>query len=380
MTSSHSPRDRSAHSLAGRVAVVLGTRPELVRLAPVLHRLGARGRLVHTGQHWDEELSGRFVDELGLHTAVRLEGIGGRTRAGQIAHALDQLDRLFTEERPSAVIVQGDTNATLAGALAANALGIPLIHVEAGLRSHDRAMPEEHNRVMVDHLADILCAATEVNRDNLVREGVQPGRITLTGNTVVEVVLRELPDADARHDLLRRHGLTAGGYLLATLDRPENTDLPEPLRAVLTELGTLADSGTPVLFPMGPRTAAAVARHGLRRLVAPLRVVPPVGYAEFLGLARHAALLVSDSDGVQEECTVLKRPLLVVRRSTERPEAVDAGFAALVRPGPEVGVLARAWLADLPERLSRLAATPSPYGDGRASARIAELSASLAPV
>lgn len=379
MTSSHSPGERSADSLAGRVTVVLGTRPELVRLAPVLHELGARGRLVHTGQHWDQGMSGQFVDELGLHTAVRLAGIGGRTRAGQIAHALEQLDRLFAEDRPSVVIVQGGTNATLAGALAANARSIPLIQVEAGLRSHDRAVPEEHNRVMVDHLADILCAATEGNRDNLLREGVQPGRITLTGNTVVEVVLKGLPDADARRALLGRHRLTPGGYLLATLHRPENTDVPEPLRAVLTELGALAESGTPVLFPMHPRTAAAVERHGLRRLVAPLRVVPPVGYAEFLGLARHAALLVSDSGGVQEECTVLKRPLLVVRRSTERPEAVAAGFAALVRPGPEIGVLARAWLADLPERLSRLAATPSPYGDGRASARIAELSASLAP-
>ncbi|MER5864610.1 UDP-N-acetylglucosamine 2-epimerase (non-hydrolyzing) [Kitasatospora sp. NPDC002040] len=360
----------------GRIAVVLGTRPELVKLAPLIHELGPATRLVHTGQHWDEAMSGRFLRELGLPEPELLTGVGGRPRAGQIAASLEQLDAAFTAERPGAVVVQGDTNATLAGALAANAHGIPLVHVEAGLRSHDRAMPEEHNRVMVDHIADLLCAATEENVANLRAESLYEPSIELTGNTVVEVVRRQLPDAASRAVLLARYGLRPDGYVLATVHRPENTDTAEALGAVLTELGRIA-ADTPVLFPMHPRTRAAVERHGLEPLLARLTVTGPVGYGEFLGLARHAALLVSDSGGVQEECTVLGRPLLVVRRSTERPEAMDAGFATLVDPGPELGALAAEWLADAPERLARLAATPSPYGDGLASVRIARLTLAL---
>ncbi|MER5639260.1 UDP-N-acetylglucosamine 2-epimerase (non-hydrolyzing) [Kitasatospora sp. NPDC002227] len=371
MTVHHLPRRTGSP----RIAVVLGTRPELVKLAPLIHELGPAARLVHTGQHWDEAMSGRFLRELDLPEPELLTGVGGRPRAGQIAASLDQLDAAFAAERPGAVVVQGDTNATLAGALAANARGIPLVHVEAGLRSHDRAMPEEHNRVMVDHIADLLCAATEDNLANLRAEAVPAERVALTGNTVVEVVRAGLPSAAERAALLARYGLRPDEYVLATVHRPENTDTAEALGAVLAELAAL---GRPVLFPMHPRTRAAVERFGLTPLLAGLRVTEPVGYAEFLGLARHAALLVSDSGGVQEECTVLGRPLLVVRRSTERPEAVAAGFATLVEPGPELGRLAAEWLADTPARLACLATTPSPYGDGLASARIARLTTELA--
>ncbi|MFF2662143.1 non-hydrolyzing UDP-N-acetylglucosamine 2-epimerase [Kitasatospora sp. NPDC058032] len=378
MTACPTPKPAARRPLApGSVAVVLGTRPELVKLAPLIHELGPATRLVHTGQHWDEAMSGRFLRDLGLPSPELLTGVGGRPRAGQIAQSLGQLDASFAEHRPAAVVVQGDTNATLAGALAANARDIPLVHVEAGLRSFDRAMPEEHNRVMVDHVADLLCAATPDNAANLRAESLAEERIALTGNTVVEVVRGSLPDAAARAALLARHGLTADGYVLATVHRPENTDTAEALGAVLAELDRIARAGTPVLFPMHPRTRAAVERFGLEGLLERLAVTGPVGYADFLGLARHAALLVSDSGGVQEECTVLGRPLLVVRRSTERPEAVEAGFAALVAPGAGLGEHARTWLADTPERLARLAATPSPYGDGLASARIAGLTADL---
>ncbi|GAA4848676.1 non-hydrolyzing UDP-N-acetylglucosamine 2-epimerase [Kitasatospora terrestris] len=369
----------TAHHLRPQsVAVVLGTRPELVKLAPLIHELGPAARLVHTGQHWDEAMSGRFLRELDLPEPELLTGVGGRPRAGQIAASLGQLDTAFDTDRPTAVIVQGDTNATLAGALAANARGIPLVHVEAGLRSHDRAMPEEHNRVMVDHIADLLCAATPANAANLRAERIPDRRISVTGNTVVEVVRRQLPSARRRHALLSRYALTPDRYVLATVHRPENTDTADALGAVLGELDRIARAGTAVLLPLHPRTRAAVERYALTALLERLQVVEPLGYADFLGLARHAALLVSDSGGVQEECTVLGRPLLVVRRSTERPEAVDAGFAALVSPGPELGLLAADWLADRDARLARLAATPSPYGDGHASERIARLTAALA--
>ncbi|MCC3773107.1 non-hydrolyzing UDP-N-acetylglucosamine 2-epimerase, partial [Streptomyces sp. UNOC14_S4] len=354
------------------VAVVLGTRPELVKLTDLVRLLGPAAHLVHTGQHYDEELSGRFLTELGLPEPTFLTGVGGQPRAVQISAALAQLDELFTAEPPLAVVVQGDTNAALSGALAANARGIPLLHVEAGLRSHDRNMPEEHNRVLIDRIADVLCAATEDNRANLLAEGIDDARIAVTGNTVVEAVHGQLPDAAGRAALLARHGLAEDAYVLATVHRPENTDSPEALRAILTELAALATADRPVVLPLHPRTRARIEAAGLTGLLAPLTVSAPLGYGEFLALARHSALLVSDSGGIQEECTVLGRPLVVVRRSTERPEAM-ADFADLVSPGPEIGTVARRRLAEGAAGLDRLAALPSPFGDGLASERIVTL-------
>ncbi|MEU5687152.1 UDP-N-acetylglucosamine 2-epimerase (non-hydrolyzing) [Streptomyces venezuelae] len=358
------------------VAVVLGTRPELVKMAPLVRALGAEARVIHTGQHYDDSLSGRFLAELGLPEPTLLAGVGGQTRAVQISVALAQLDAEFAARPPRAVVVQGDTNAALSGALAANARGIPLVHVEAGLRSHDRAMPEEHNRVLIDQLSDVLCAATEDNRANLLAESIPAGRIAVTGNTVVEAVRDTLPSDAERAALLAGHGLTPDSYVLATVHRPENTDDPAALRAVLTELAALAER-LPVLVPLHPRTRARAEAAGLDGLLAALTLLPPIGYGEFLALARHAALLVSDSGGVQEEVTVLGRPLVVVRRSTERPEAVAAGFAELVEPGPEVGRAARRVLDEGRAGLHRLAATPSPFGDARASRHIVELLAAL---
>ncbi len=366
------------HALAPHsVAVVLGTRPELVKLADLIRLLGPAAHVVHTGQHYDRELSSQFLSELGIPEPTCLTGVGGQSRATQIATALAQLDELFAGRPPLAVVVQGDTNAALAGALAANARGLPLLHVEAGLRSRDRNMPEEHNRVLIDQLADVLCAATPGNRANLLAEGADPRRITLTGNTVVEVVRRHLPDAEHRAALLGSYGVIADGYVLATVHRPENTDDPVALRAILTELDALAADGTPVLLPLHPRTRARAEAAGLLPLLDRLRVTRPLGYAPFLALARHAALLISDSGGVQEEVTVLGRPLVVVRASTERPEAMT-DFADLVAPGPEVGRAARARLAHGALERERLAALPSPFGDGTASLRIAGLLGELA--
>ncbi|MER7762244.1 UDP-N-acetylglucosamine 2-epimerase (non-hydrolyzing) [Streptomyces sp. NPDC097619] len=358
------------------IAVVLGTRPELVKLTELTRLLGPAAWIVHTGQHYDEDMSGRFLAELGLPRPTFLTGVGGQPRAVQISAALAQLDELFSRERPRAVVVQGDTNAALAGALAANARGVPLCHVEAGLRSHDRAMPEEHNRVLIDRLADVLCAATPENRDNLLAEGLPADRIRVTGNTVVEAVRAHLPGARDREALLAPLGIRPDGYVLATVHRPENTDDPAALRAVLAELTALART-LPVVLPLHPRTRARIEAAGLTEALDVLRVTAPLGYAEFLGLARHAALLVSDSGGVQEETTVLGRPLVVVRNSTERPEAM-AEFATLVRPGPELGAAARERLDRGAALRDRLADLPSPFGDGMASRRIADLLARTA--
>lgn len=359
-------RTRSSATAGRNVAVVLGTRPEIIKLARVIDLLGSAARVIHTGQHYDDTLSGSFFAELELDDPAIQLSVGGLSRAGQIAGALADLDREFAFDRPDVVVVQGDTNATVAGALAANAAGIPLVHVEAGLRSHDRAMPEEHNRVVTDHLSDVLCTATFGNIANLRSEGIQEG-IAPTGNTVVEAVERLLPTSRAQAEALRRHGVSSGRYVLATIHRPENTDQPQRLSAILR---ALQGCGQPVVLPLHPRTRAAVERFGLGHLLASMTVVDPLGSGEFLSLANQTSLLVSDSGGVQEECTVLKRPLVVVRNSTERPESLEH-FAQLV--GPDEVAKAMAEVLDAgPELIDSLRTMPSPFGDGRASMRIVE--------
>ena len=347
------------------IAVVLGTRPEMIKMMPLLKLLGDRGRMIHTGQHFDDDLSGKFLRELGLGApSLHLE-VGGRRRGSQIGDATLLLEEHFNADPPEVVVVHGDTNAALAGALAANASGIPLIHVESGLRSFDRAMPEEHNRIVVDHLADLCLAPTETNRANLAAEGIGGDRVILTGNTVVDAVLELLPPPPEQHAVLAQHGLEPGRYVLSTLHRPENVDDPEVLGMILSELGRC---DLPVLLPLHPRTRASIEDNGLSGLLAKVQVLAPIGYIEFLSLAASSALLVSDSGGVQEEASVLKRPVLVVRNSTERPEILGT-FAQLVPPGPLVG----AWISQLlgqgPQLLNRLQALPSPYGDGTASLR-----------
>jgi UDP-N-acetylglucosamine 2-epimerase (non-hydrolysing) len=353
------------HFRRGGIALVLGTRPEIIKLSGIAQLLGPAARIVHTGQHYDHDLAGSFFEEYGMPAPDVVLGIGGISRGAQIGRVVAQLDRHFADHPPDAVIVQGDTNAALAGALAANAGALPLLHVEAGLRSHDRQMPEEHNRVLVDHLADLCCAPTEVSRANLAAEGISGPRVEVTGNTVVEAVGRLLPGREQRRALLDRMGLRAGRFVLGTFHRPENVDDPLCLERILRELAALP---LPVVLPLHPRTAQRVRSHDLCPLLDGLRVLPPVRHADFLGLAAESAFMVSDSGGVQEEASVLKRPVLVVRASTERPEVLGT-FSELVPPGPRIGEVATGWIAELEALHGRLDRTPGPYGDGSASRR-----------
>ncbi len=346
-------------------AVVFGTRPEIIKLAGVLDTLGPAAVAIHTGQHYDEDLSQVFLRGLGLAPPRYQLHLGGLSRADQIGRGTAEVAALLEQIKPDAVIVQGDTNSALAGALAANSTGTPLVHVEAGLRSFDRAMPEEHNRVLIDHVADLLAAPTRGAVDNLLREGINREAIVCTGNTIVEAVWRQLPDREQRVAILARFQVRTRSFVLATIHRPENTDDPDVLRRILTELGSL---GMKVLLPLHPRTVAAVQAANAADLLAPLTILSPLDGATFLGLAAEAAILVSDSGGVQEEATVLGKPLVVVRRSTERPEAL-VGFATLVAPTGLVRA-ARAYLSDLPGVYRSLEKLGSPFGDGTASATI----------
>ena len=349
------------------IAVVLGTRPEIIKLGHIIRLLGPRAAVVHTGQHYDTTLSAVFFEAFDLPEPVAHLGVGGETRGTQIGRTVEALDGWLAEHSVAAVVVQGDTNSVVGGALAANAREVPLVHVEAGLRSFDRRMPEEHNRVIADHLSDLLCAPTEVSRQNLLAEGLPDERIAVTGNTIVEAVHSLLPPETERRNLMAAHGVESGGFVLSTFHRPENVDDPEVLRTILEQLAALP---IPVLLPIHPRTAARAAKHaGVGAFLDAVRVVDPLGYPEFLGLAAEAAMLISDSGGVQEEVSVLKRPVLVVRRSTERPEVIGT-FAQRVEPGPAIGEVARSWIADLPAVIGRLEQEPSPYGDGTASGLI----------
>jgi UDP-N-acetylglucosamine 2-epimerase (non-hydrolysing) len=347
------------------VAFVLGTRPEIIKVAPLIRILGERALFVHTGQHYDDNLSAQFLAELRLGQPDLHLGVGGRSRGAQIGDATTQLEESFRAEPPAVVVVHGDTNATVAGALAANATSIPLVHLEAGLRSFDRAMPEEHNRVVADHLADLCLAPTETNRANLAAEGIGGDKVMLTGNSVVDAVIDLLPPPADRAAILMRHGLVAGEFVLATFHRPENVDDPETLAGILKSLST---APCPVVLPLHPRTRAKIESFGLVDLLEPLRVADPVGYREFLALAAESALLVSDSGGVQEESSILKRPVLVVRNSTERPEILGT-FAQLVPPGPLVDDGVAQMYEQRDALHARLVTLPSPYGDGTAAAR-----------
>lgn len=355
------PRLRTGQGDQLRIAVVLGTRPEIVKLAPLIRELGPIAYIVYTGQHYDEDLAGSFFDSFRIPRPASVVSVGNMRRGEQIGVTTAGLTRLFVERPPNAVVVQGDTNSVLGGALAANSVDIPLVHLEAGLRSHDRAMPEEHNRVLTDHIADLLLAPTSINEHNLERENVA-GEIVVTGNTVVEAVQELLPDAEMRTVLRARYGLPHNGYIVTTIHRPENTDSARRLREILFHL---AQAPLPVIFPAHPRTMSRIRQFGLTASLGHLKVVPPMNYETFLALCADAALLVSDSGGVQEEVTVYKRPLVVVRNSTERPEVLES-FAVRVTPESLTAAIRERlqWAAENPGVLHR---TPSPYGTGDAS-------------
>jgi UDP-N-acetylglucosamine 2-epimerase (non-hydrolysing) len=348
-----------------RIAVVVGTRPEAIKLAPVTRLLGREALVVHTGQHFSPGMSGHITPDVVLDTHAARE----TTRGHQLGNLVTALDHVFGQHQPDVVLVQGDTTSALAGALAANATRTPLVHLEAGLRSFDRSMPEEHHRVLIDHLADLCCAPTPLARDNLLAERIAPERIEVTGNTIVEAVATALPNERKQEHILDALGLTRLGYVLATIHRPENADNPVHLAAILRQLTT---APVPVVFPLHPRTQRKIRSFGLAGLAHRLRLTEPLDYPVLLALIRHAVGLVTDSGGIQEEATILKRPILVIRRSNERPE-VEPAFGTRMLPDDErISQILTTWLRDARAINSRLTNIPTPYGDGTASSRLIE--------
>jgi UDP-N-acetylglucosamine 2-epimerase (non-hydrolysing) len=356
------------------VLLVAGARPNFMKIAPILRTLrdrGLRAVLVHTGQHYDAAMSDAFFTDLGIPAPDYHLGVGSGSHAQQTARVMEAFEPVLESVRPDWVAVVGDINSTLACALVAaklrHQLGLQIAHVEAGLRSHDWTMPEEVNRVLTDRLSDLLITPSPDAEPNLLAEGIPATRIAFAGNVMIDTLRAMLPAARAL-GVPRTLGL-AGRYIVCTLHRPSNVDSAEPLRVILSVLGQLARE-CDVVFPLHPRTRERVRAFGLESLLAPLKTTDPLGYSTMLGLQDGAALMLTDSGGIQEETTVLGVPCVTVRESTERPITITEGTNRLAQwPLAEASLLdvVRAALAD-----GRSSARVPAGWDGHASERIVD--------
>jgi UDP-N-acetylglucosamine 2-epimerase (non-hydrolysing) len=355
-----------------RVCFVVGARPNFMKAAPVYRGLAELDPdteliLVHTGQHYDTRMSAIFVDELELPEPDVFLSVGSGTHAEQTAKALVGVERVLLEHRPTLVVVPGDVNSTLAGALAASKLQIPVAHIEAGLRSFDETMPEEANRRLTDHLSQVLLAHSDGAVENLIREGIDPSRIHLVGNTMIDSVVRYLPLALAQEPW-SSFDVEPGGFALVTLHRPALVDDVELFRETVEALVDLGHE-LPVIFPMHPRTEARLAGAGLDRELlrkGGLIVCSPLGYLEFLALEAKAAFVLTDSGGIQEETSSLGVRCFTLRDTTERPVTVKLGTNTLLGMEPSR-------IRTIPQMLNLEIRSPSeiPLWDGRAGGRAA---------
>jgi UDP-N-acetylglucosamine 2-epimerase (non-hydrolysing) len=351
-----------------KVAYILGARPNIVKMAPVIAALRqrlpvARHVVVHTSQHYDRLMSDVFLDELGLPEPDYLLGVGSGTHAEQTARAMERLDPIVNREQPDIVIVPGDVNSTLAAALVCAKLGVSLAHLEAGLRSFDRTMPEEINRIVADEFSDYLFVHSTDPMENLRMEGIQDDRIFFVGNTMIDTLVAMEPHFRSAHTA-ERLGFRPGGYLLVTLHRPALVDGTR-LREVISRLNEVARE-LPVVFPAHPRTQKMVRRQGLK---ARFDLIDPLGYIDFLSVEADAAAVLTDSGGVQEETTYLGVRCFTLRDNTERPVTERLGTNTVLGLDP-------ARIADIVPALDEPPEErpdPPPLWDGRAAQRIADV-------
>lgn len=325
------------------IFTVVGARPQFVKAAVVSRAIAdepdMRETLLHTGQHFDTNMSAVFFDELGIPAPRFNLGIHGGGHGEMTGRMLEGIERILLKEEPDAVLVYGDTNSTLAGALAAVKLHIPVAHVEAGLRSFNRLMPEEINRILTDHASELLFAPTEAAEKNLAREGIAADKVHLVGDVMQDAALHFHAVADERSDVLSRLDLVGRPHVLCTIHRAENTDDPVRLRNLFTALRTFARDMR-VVLPLHPRTQAVLAKAGLSRAISSgIVVVDPVGYLDMIRLESSAALIVTDSGGVQKEAYFFRVPCVTLRHETEWTELVESGWNRLASPDDQCGIL-----------------------------------------
>jgi len=372
-----------------KVILVAGARPNFMKVAPVMRALDEYNRtrrgktrpldylLVHTGQHYDASMSQIFFEDLGLPAPDIHLGVGSGTHAEQTGKVLIEFEKVCLREKPDLVVVVGDVNSTLACALAATKLAIPVAHVEAGLRSFDRSMPEEINRILTDQISDYLFTTCRDADRNLVREGIPKRKIHFVGNVMVDSLLSHIHLA-AKSDILERLGLkdqeTPEKYAVVTLHRPSNVDDRKALKGILRALGRIGRK-IPVVFPAHPRTAKHIEEFGLKTKASGegLRIVAPLSYLDFLCLMSKAVLVLTDSGGIQEETTILGIPCLTLRENTERPITIRKGTNVLVGSDPK-RIVAAAYRA-LEKGIRRK--KPPRYWDGMAAERIVRVLAKM---
>jgi UDP-N-acetylglucosamine 2-epimerase (non-hydrolysing) len=350
------------------ISLLLGTRPEIIKMSPIIReceRAGCDYFILHTGQHYSYDMDKVFFEQLGIPAAKYNLDAGSGTHAEQTAKILHGVGEVLGKEKPDMVIVEGDTNTVLAGALAASKLHIRVGHVEAGLRSYDRRMPEEINRILTDHCSDLLFAPTERSRQTLLNEGIHKKNVFLTGNTIVDAVQQNMKlagEAAVFDDL----GVEAGGYALATVHRSENTDDPIRLARIIEGLRRVSeDLDLPVICPLHPRTKKKMDEFGLN--ADGIRLVGPMDYLSFLKLEGGAKLVLTDSGGVQEEACILRVPCVTLRDNTERPETVEAGSNMLAGSDPYRILECARIMA------GKGCGAKNPFGDGRAGKKIVKI-------
>lgn len=355
------------------LALVVGTRPGIVMFAPIIRALSSAGlafQIIHAGQHYSPNMDEQFFSDLKLpRPDFRVAGVAERrTHGGQTAAMLDGIEQILLDARPAMVVVGGDANTNLAGALAARKIGISVAHVEAGERSYDWSMPEEHNRRMIDHISDLLFATGERAAAHLRRESVQ-GQIEITGNPIVDASLQNLVVAEKSSRILSRFELSDRRYAVLTLHREENVDNPDRLENALFGVNEASGAtGIPVVFPVHPRTAKRLSEFGLSGRVASwnsLHLIDPLGYLDFLKLVAHSALIYTDSGGVQQEACVHHVPCVTLRANTEWTETLDIGANQLAGTDP-TDIVSTARRA-----CSRRCEWSIPFGDGHSAEKIA---------
>jgi UDP-N-acetylglucosamine 2-epimerase (non-hydrolysing) len=349
-----------------RLGIIVGTRPEIIKMSPVVRQCQVRGLdffVLHTGQHDSHNMNGVFFEQLRLPVADFSLNIGSGGFSHQIGQMLVGIEGILSQESPDYVLGEGDTNSVLAAALVSTNLRIPFVHVEAGLRSYNLAMQEERNRIIADQVADVLFPPTIRARDILVKEGVSPEKIVVTGNTISDAVLHYLPKAHNSASL-EDFDLRPQEYFLATLHRAENADHDQVLRQLLASLEQVSETyQIPVIFPVHPRTKTRIEDLQIR-LPNCIRLIDPVGFYEFLVLEENARLVLTDSGGVQEECCILRVPCITLRDDTERPETIEVGGNILA------GRMADQLSEIVPEMLGRPRDWANPFGDGDAAGKM----------
>ncbi|MBP7410076.1 MAG: UDP-N-acetylglucosamine 2-epimerase (non-hydrolyzing) [Methanoculleus sp.] len=345
-----------------KIVSIVGARPQFIKCAPVSRELRKAHDeiLVHTGQHYDHGMSEVFFEELAIPKPDYNLGIGSGTHGRQTGAMLGAIEDVLEKEEPDVVLVYGDTNSTLAGALAAAKLHVPVAHVEAGLRSFDRRMPEEVNRVLTDHCSDLLFCPTETAVANLAAEGITEG-VFLVGDVMLDAMTHNRAVAEERSRILEDVGVRPGEYLVVTIHRPSNTDSPENMTAIL---GALGEAGMPAVFPVHPRTRRYLGEYGLLAgMPENVRVTEPLGYLDMIRLMAHAKKILTDSGGVQKEAYMLGVPCITLRENTEWVETVEAGWNVLVGAG-------RKRIADAIHSFSPVSRQGNLFGDGDAGLRI----------